>query len=539
MRIAATLVLVLLILPMVQASSESSWTHEFESGYISTQPIVVDDTVYVRTSGFWTGEERPIVAAFELESGNEIWNYSSQTSLQHDMAPLLFVEGGSGACGEWESLLLVGWSDGRITAHSPTNGSIVWQNQTEVELIGITGKMALEGDRVIVPTRTGLSIFCLEDGFELMDIDTGNVGWRNGVTITESGYVYGDEFGHLHEIDRDGTISSIFLGEGKIRHAPLDTRHGLFVHLQTSQGSTMYLNGSVIANVGASPAMPLIHNNRIYAATSDEWMSLLCDEQSCTIDSIEPFSSNGELALRIIDSGVEIWAPSNTPNGGWGVFNETSLIRTETTFFDTYGTAAPGFGKGVVVLGNDAGILSVSYQIPNESSPEDSQIDIAGILHYLFILVFFVLTCSYFALHDWQRFAKIGSAFLLILAIAIVPELSVKLAQQTAPEQDVEWDSSWPDEWKGTQVIVFEIDGEEHVIGGLETQNTVFELTVLACDSLGISNEIEQQYLGAYLVSFNGSMGDGWEFTVDGNRVPVGMTEAELNDDSIVEWRPV
>ena len=539
MRIAATLVLVLLILPMVQASSESSWTHEFESGYISTQPIVVDDTVFVRTSGFWTGEERPIVAAFELESGNEIWNYSSQTSLQHDMTPLMFVEGGSGACGEWGSLLLVGWADGRITAHSPTNGSIVWQNQTEVELIGITGKMALEGDRVIVPTRTGLSSFCLEDGFELMDIDTGNVGWRNGVTITESGYVYGDEFGYLHEIDRDGTISSIFLGEGKIRHAPLDTRHGLFVHLQTSQGSTMYLNGSVIANVGASPAMPLIHNNRIYAATSDEWMSLLCDEQSCTIDTIEPFSSNGELALRIIDSDVEIWAPSNTPNGGWGVFNETSLIRTETTFFDTYGTAAPGFGQGVVVLGNDAGILSVSYQIPNEPSPEDSQIDIAGILHYLFILVFFVLTCSYFALHDWQKFAKIGSAFLLILAIAIVPELSVKLAEQTALEQDVEWDSSWPDEWKGTQVIVFEIDGEEHVIGGLETQNTVLDLTVLACDSLGISNEIEQQYLGAYLVSFNGSMGDGWEFTVDGNRVPVGMTEAELNDDSIVEWRPV
>ena len=92
-------------------------------------------------------------------------------------------------------------------------------------------------------------------------------------------------------ISEDGMISRIFLGEGKIRHAPLDTRHGLFVHLQTSQGSTMYLNGSVIANVGASPAMPLIHNNRIYAATSDEWMSLLCDEQSCTIDSIESFSS--------------------------------------------------------------------------------------------------------------------------------------------------------------------------------------------------------------------------------------------------------
>ena len=94
MRVATILVLTLFMLPLVQANSESSWSHEFEAGYISTQPIVVDDSVYVRTSGFWTGDERPLVAAFELLTGKEIWTYTSQTSLQHDMAPLLFVEGG-------------------------------------------------------------------------------------------------------------------------------------------------------------------------------------------------------------------------------------------------------------------------------------------------------------------------------------------------------------------------------------------------------------------------------------------------------------
>ena len=59
------------------------------------------------------------------------------------MAPLLFVAGGSGTCGAWNDLLLVGWTDGKLTALSPTNGSLVWQHQTEVELLGITGKWRL------------------------------------------------------------------------------------------------------------------------------------------------------------------------------------------------------------------------------------------------------------------------------------------------------------------------------------------------------------------------------------------------------------
>ena len=538
MRVATILVLALFMLPLVQANSESSWSHEFEAGYISTQPLVVDDSVYVRISGFWTGEERPLVSAFELQTGNEIWTYTSQTSLQHDMAPLLFAEAGSGTCGAWNDLLLVGWTDGKLTALSPTDGSLVWQNQTEVDIIGITGKMVLDGDQVIVPTRTGLSSFCLADGAQLFDIDTGNIGWRNGVAITEHGYTYGDENGFLHEVDRNGNVASTFLGDGKIRHAPLETRHGLFVHMQTAQGSTIYLNGTVLANMGGSPAIPLSHNDRIYAATSDEWISLLCDEQSCAVDSVLPFRSNGELAIRIVESEIEIWAPFNTPDGGWGVFNQTSLIRMETTIFDTYGTAAPGFAQGVIALGNDAGILSVGFQAANEPSFDTTETDVVGLVHLIAVLGLFLLTCLVFALHDWQQFVKIGSAFLLVFAIAVVPNLSVKLAEQISPDRDVEWDLSWPNEWKGTQVIVFEINGTEHAIGGLEPQDSVYELTLLACEYLGISTEIEQQYLGAYLVSFNETVGDGWEFTIDGNRVPLGMADAQLNEDSIVEWRP-
>lgn len=538
MRVATLFLVLVLFLPLAQATTESSWTHEFEDGYITTKPLIVDDSVYVRTSGFWTGDARPVVVAFDTQSGDEHWRFTSQTSLQHDMSPLLYAEQGSGGCGSWQNLLIVGWADGKITAHSTEDGTVVWENQTEIDLIGITGSMLIEDDQVIVPTRTGLSSFCLANGEEILNADVGFIGWRNGVTAIEEGFVFGDESGNLHTVFRNGSVSSIHLGDGKIRHAPLDTRHGLFVHLQTDEGSTIFLNGSVLASVGQSPAIPLMHEHRIYAATSDEWISILCDEDTCSIEAIEPFHSNGELALRIVGTEVEVWAHSNTASGGWGVFNQTAFVRMENTSFNTYGTAAPGFGPGMIAFGNDAGVLKVTSESLEASNEEETRGDILGGIHYVAIVLLFLVTCWSLAHRDLNQLTKVGSAFLLLIAIAVVPELSLKLAEQTSTNSEAEWDSSWPDEWLGTQVIVFEIDGERHAIGGLERQQTVYDLTLIACDELGIETEIEQQYLGAYLVSFNGSVGDGWEFTLDGSRSQVGMTESQLNAGSIVEWRP-
>ena len=538
MRVATLFLVLVLFLPLAQATTESSWTHEFEDGYITTKPLIVDDSVYVRTSGFWTGDARPVVVAFDTQSGDEHWRFTSQTSLQHDMSPLLYAEQGSGGCGSWQNLLIVGWADGKITAHSTEDGTVVWENQTEIDLIGITGSMLIEDDQVIVPTRTGLSSFCLANGEEILNADVGFIGWRNGVTAIEEGFVFGDESGNLHTVFRNGSVSSIHLGDGKIRHAPLDTRHGLFVHLQTDEGSTIFLNGSVLASVGQSPAIPLMHEHRIYAATSDEWISILCDEDTCSIEAIEPFHSNGELALRIVGTEVEVWAHSNTASGGWGVFNQTAFVRMENTSFNTYGTAAPGFGPGMIAFGNDAGVLKVTSESLEASNEEETRGDFLGGIHYVAIVLLFLVTCWSLAHRDLNQLTKVGSAFLLLIAIAVVPELSLKLAEQTSTNSEAEWDSSWPDEWLGTQVIVFEIDGEEHAIGGLERQQTVYDLTLIACDELGIETEIEQQYLGAYLVSFNGSVGDGWEFTLDGSRSQVGMTESQLNAGSIVEWRP-
>ena len=80
MRVATLFLALVLFFPLAQAASESSWTHEFEDGYITTKPLVIEDSVFVRTSGFWTGDARPVIAAFDVQSGDEHWRFTSQTS---------------------------------------------------------------------------------------------------------------------------------------------------------------------------------------------------------------------------------------------------------------------------------------------------------------------------------------------------------------------------------------------------------------------------------------------------------------------------
>ena len=86
-------------------------------------------------------------------------------------------------------MVIVGWTNGLVEALDITNGNRVWASQTEVVTWGITGAMALDNDIVVVPTRQGLSTFCLGDGSLDMRIDLPQLGWRNGVTVTDNAYL--------------------------------------------------------------------------------------------------------------------------------------------------------------------------------------------------------------------------------------------------------------------------------------------------------------------------------------------------------------
>ena len=539
MKRVVLLSLLLFLLPFAKAESNHSWEHEFENGYITTQPLLVEDSVFVRTSGFWMGDERPQVSAFEITSGDELWTYRSETTLQHDMSPLMFVEAGSGVCGVWQDLLIVAWADGKVTALDSSNGELVWEQQTEVNVLGITGKLGIDGDRVVVPTRQGLSTFCLDDGAQLLRVEFEEIGWRNGVLVSESGYHVGTEAGVLYSVNRDGTVTNSSIGDGKIRHAPIETQHGLIIHLQTATGSVLYLNNSIIGNYGSSPAIPLQFEDHIFLATSNEWVSLSCNDITCLEESRSSFHSNGEMSMRTLrNNSVEIWVPSNTPDGGWGVFNRTSLQRMHTTSFDSYTTAAPGFSSAAMALGNDMGLLQVTVFDSDETIEPESTFSLIEALHYVLLLSSYLLCCLFFATNNKPKLLKAFTMFLLLFTLAVVPEISAKWPTLAESDAEATWDAEWPEEWRDTQIVVIEIDGKENAIGGLIGYSNVYELTQAATLSLGISTEYEDQYLGLYLLSFNGTEGDGWEFTIDGSRPNTGIVDTTIDSDSILRWRP-
>ena len=539
MKRVVLLSLLLFLLPFAKAESNHSWEHEFENGYITTQPLLVEDSVFVRTSGFWMGDERPQVSAFEITSGDELWTYRSETTLQHDMSPLMFVEAGSGVCGVWQDILIVAWADGKVTALDSSNGELVWEQQTEVNVLGITGKLGIDGDRVVVPTRQGLSTFCLDDGAQLLRVEFEEIGWRNGVLVSESGYHVGTEAGVLYSVNRDGTMTNSSIGDGKIRHAPIETQHGLVIHLQTATGSVLYLNNSIIGNYGSSPAIPLQFEDHIFLATSNEWVSLSCNDITCLEESRSSFHSNGEMSMRNLkNNSVEIWVPSNTPDGGWGVFNRTSLQRMHTTSFDSYTTAAPGFSSAAMALGNDMGLLQVTVFDSDETIEQESTFSLTEALHYVLLLLSYLLCCLFFATNNKPKLLKAFTMFLLLFTLAVVPEISAKWPTLAESDAEATWDAEWPEEWRDTQIVVIEIDGTENVIGGLSGYSNVYELTQAATLSLGISTEYEDQYLGLYLLSFNETEGDGWEFTIDGSRPNTGIVDTTIDSDSILRWRP-
>ncbi|MBL6733988.1 MAG: PQQ-binding-like beta-propeller repeat protein, partial [Candidatus Poseidonia sp.] len=224
------------------------WSLDVGPGYITTSPVVDEDRVYLRTSGFWTGEERPEVMAIDAQ-GRVVWTRVNSNTTQHDMAPLILVPPGTGPCGAWPEFLLVGWADGTLEALDTDDGRVLWSLSTFVDGWGITGRAAVDGDHAVVPLRNGLVRLCLSNA--AIDFQSQlDLGWRNGVTVTEDGFWMGDEAGHLWHVARNGEATSPVSLPGSLRHPPVHVGDTLLLHAQTSSASRLFSfhpsNGSLV-----------------------------------------------------------------------------------------------------------------------------------------------------------------------------------------------------------------------------------------------------------------------------------------------------
>ncbi len=537
-KIASTLAIIFFFTIVVNAETSPNlvWSKDLDNGYISTSPLIVEDQVFVRTSGFWTGDERPHVYSFNISSGDENWRFKSQTSTQHDMSPLLYVEAKSSACGDWPNMLVVGWNDGKVTALNPENGSLIWEIQTETQMLGITGKMAIDDDALIVPTRTGIGSYCLADGTTNFYADFGEIGWRNGVTVTAESYFIGNENGSLYSVTKSGEFTKLNNFNGKIRHAPIITAAGILIHLQTDGGSKIYLDGLEISDEGSSPAIPIKNANNVYLATSQNIIKMEC-ESSCIEIERKESTSNGEISFIEYNGKSMVSFPINSPSGGWLIGE--NVTSTEITFseFGTYTTAGiASNGEGVLAFGNDNGILYVV-----SDSTESSNIDQVSTIYA--IAISSILSIIIFPLvfkRNKQLGSKIGLLLSFILMILIFPQLAnlwSESVSELGPE-GTDWDDDWPQEWVGTQVVVIELESGNVVVGGLSGFTNVEEITTHVATENGIVVEIESYDFGSWITSFNEESGEGWEFTVDGKLSPQGMTDTIIDEDSVVRWKP-
>jgi hypothetical protein len=194
-----------------------------------------------------------------------------------------------------------------------------------------------------------------------------------------------------------------------------------------------------------------------------------------------------------------------------------------------------------MIFGNDAGTLAVSFdnlpERPESSIEEDPASDNSNLVPLAIIAA---LIITFIAAKRDEAALKIGLPILLILAIIAQPyvaeQWSNSISDSIEPEGD--WDDEWPDEWKTSQVIVFEMPDGERVVGELSGYTTVEEITMAAAESIGLNVETERFDIGTWVESFDEIEGSGWEFTVDGERSMVGMSEATLTDTSVVRWIP-
>ncbi|MFB1005657.1 MAG: PQQ-binding-like beta-propeller repeat protein [Candidatus Poseidoniaceae archaeon] len=557
--------LVLFTLPAVNASAEPGafeetytldWTYDFGGSYITTAPLFVDQQLFVRTSASWGGDNSPALAAFSLD-GEPLWSHTNANSTHHDMAPLLHVAEGEGPCGSWPNMLIVGWSDGQIEARSTDDGALIWAHQSEPTIWGITGAMAVDEDRIVAPTRSGVVALCASNGLLEMEAQTG-LGWRNGVTIGAEEYFLGDESGLLWGVTRDGVVRSIDLGEGKIRHAPLMTTAGLFVQVQGVPFSTVHLidvddfTSKSTLRTGTSPAVPVMYDSFVLSADSEAIRLFSCAD-SCEETSRVSFRSNGEIG--VLGEG-QFSLPFNGLERGWGFVNVSSsgglLLEVFTTGADGYATSAPGSltyeEMTYLAFGSDDSVVYVytSNQTPAVENIEVDQMEFDWFVQGMTFLLFLSLGAAgvQFLRNKGTSVLRFLSIYLLIIALLIVDQVAVQWSQfiqenTSDAEAQEAWDSSWNESWRGTQIVSITIEGELHSVGGLEGYTNAYELTIAACEELGLEIRVESTSLGIYVVAFEGVTGEGWEYTVDGRLATLAADSAMLDAASIVQWYPV
>ena len=450
------------------------WNASVDIGYISTAPLVNNGLVIVKGGGDpMTGEGAGLVA-YRADTGAEVWRtIHTASEMGFETAPLLHIPNSAHfqmGCSPSSDLVVTGWTSGQLSAYELATGNEVWNQSTSAPMWGITGGGLLNSQNEIVwPTETGVIQVCAANGTILnihedstLRTYRANLGeWG----VPSMGWLQGTESAQLLRYDWNlELIESIDLptlanlsGTWKIRSTPIKIiPSSSLIHLQGEGQSKlirMDWNGSgspVLLDVislgpgtATTPAGHWTHSFPVAAGSND---AIHYEIVNGTLT--EQYRSNatqvvGEISSIQLGQVNAICFPQNRADGSWyigyGANQSIEWIPDQTG----YVTAGCGSDGTVHAVANDASWLEVRYDPIHlnsihsradsalgisestepeiESTSETEENGIPGIAWLPFFgAVIFAIFAQFAVDLDTRRLIRIGAVIMVMLGLVMV-----------------------------------------------------------------------------------------------------------------------
>lgn len=281
-------------------------------GWIDASPVVAGDRVYIATIADWNHPEAiPAVFCYDTSTGAEVWTYETASESGLTIA---------------DDLLIVGDTEGYLTALDTTDGSAVWSVHADEEpgFFGISSSPLYYDGLLylLTPSDGGMHVYDPADGSEVWSVALGawNAGWTNSTYFTapaaSDGVVYFAS--NLTELYAYDTMTEEKIWQSildtTIKSAPVIATDSLFVSTETtlyeiSLADGTVLRSRVIAGTIGTPALDATAG-KLYVGTGDE--GLIClDATDITAASVWQSALTSTIASSPVIAGDYVYAGSS------------------------------------------------------------------------------------------------------------------------------------------------------------------------------------------------------------------------------------
>lgn len=375
-------------------------------GYIDASPVTAGDRVYIATIADWNHPEVvPGVFCYNTTTGAEVWSYPAAS------------ECGLTVAGD---LLIVGGSDGYLSALDTTDGTLAWSVEADADpgYFGLSSSpLYYDGlIYVLTPSDGGLHVYDPADGSEVWSVAFGawDAGWTDATYFTAPAAVDGvvyfpSNLTGLYAYDT-ATETEIWNAtlDATIKSAPVIDTASLFVTTETSLCEVSLADGSFIATrtIAGTIGTPALDstNGLLCVGTGDA--GLLClDAADITAAPVWQSASEAAFVSSPVIAGDYVYAGTNeeqsslyafnagngsavwsytlpAPEGGnWASFWGSSPAVVDGTLYigTEYTNTLYAFGPGAV--GEATVVLHEGQQITLSDGTLVNETTAAGALH--------------------------------------------------------------------------------------------------------------------------------------------------------------